>query len=97
MDSATLKLLTDSIKSIKDYPKDGIVFRDITSLIENAEAFSKTVALLIERYKDQGIQKVVGTEARGFIFGVVWRLAPPVAPAGGRPQPHPHPANPGLE
>lgn len=69
MDSATLKLLTDSIKSIEDYPKAGITFRDITSLIENAAAFSKTVELLAEHYKGKGIDKVVGTEARGFIFG----------------------------
>lgn len=69
MDSATLTLLTNSIKSIENYPKAGITFRDITSLIENAAAFSKTIELLVEHYKDQGIDKVVGTEARGFIFG----------------------------
>lgn len=69
MDLATQKLLTDSIKSIVDYPKAGIVFRDITSLIENAEAFAKSIELLAEHYRNKGITKVVGTEARGFIFG----------------------------
>ena len=61
--------LASSIRSIPDYPKPGILFRDITSLIENAEAFKATIDLLAEHYRDQGITKIVGTEARGFIFG----------------------------
>jgi len=69
MTSITLQLIKDSIKSIPDYPLPGIMFRDITSLIENGEAFAATIALFVERYKDQKIDKVVGTEARGFIFG----------------------------
>ena len=69
MTSITLQLIKDSIKSIPDYPLPGIIFRDITSLIENGEAFAATIDLFVERYKDQQIDKVVGTEARGFIFG----------------------------
>jgi adenine phosphoribosyltransferase len=69
MTSITLQFIKDSIKSIPDYPLPGIIFRDITSLIENGEAFAATIALFVERYKDQKIDKVVGTEARGFIFG----------------------------
>jgi len=69
MTESTLQRIKNSIKSIPDYPIPGIMFRDITSLIENGEAFSTTINLLVERYKDKKIDKVVGTEARGFIFG----------------------------
>ncbi|TEW56183.1 adenine phosphoribosyltransferase [Psychromonas sp. RZ22] len=64
-----LTLIKNSIKTIEDYPVPGITFRDITSLIENGAAFSTTIELFIERYKNQKIDKIVGTEARGFIFG----------------------------
>ena len=69
MNPETLKFIEASIKTIPDYPKPGILFRDITSLIENAEAFKATIDLLANHYRDQGITKIVGTEARGFIFG----------------------------
>ena len=69
MNPETLKFIEASIKTIPDYPKPGILFRDITSLIENAEAFKATIDLLADHYRDQGITKIVGTEARGFIFG----------------------------
>jgi adenine phosphoribosyltransferase len=69
MTSSTLQLIKSSIKSIPDYPIPGIIFRDVTSLIENGEAFAATINLFVERYKDKKIDKVVGTEARGFIFG----------------------------
>ncbi|MDX1268145.1 MAG: adenine phosphoribosyltransferase [Oceanisphaera sp.] len=69
MKQETLKLIADSITSIPDYPKEGIVFRDITSLVENAEAFKATIDALVELYRHSGINKVLGTEARGFIFG----------------------------
>ncbi|MCG6201879.1 adenine phosphoribosyltransferase [Psychromonas antarctica] len=69
MKPSTQQLIKNSIKSIPDYPIPGIIFRDITTLIANGAAFSATINLLIERYKDKKIDKVVGTEARGFIFG----------------------------
>ena len=69
MTESTKKLIKNSIKSIPDYPMAGIIFRDVTSLIENGEAFAATINLFVERYKDKKIDKVVGTEARGFIFG----------------------------
>ena len=69
MSMESLALIKNSIKSIKDYPLPGIVFRDVTSLIENGEAFAATIDLFVERYKTQKIDKIVGTEARGFIFG----------------------------
>jgi len=69
MNSDVQQLIKSSIKTIPDYPLPGIMFRDITSLIENGAAFSATIEQFIERYKDKNIDKVVGTEARGFIFG----------------------------
>ena len=57
------------IRTIPDYPKPGIQFRDITTLIKDAQGFKTTVDKLVERYRDRKITKVVGTEARGFIFG----------------------------
>ncbi|MDH2999177.1 adenine phosphoribosyltransferase [Chelonobacter oris] len=73
--SQTLELVKASIKSIPDYPKQGIIFRDITSLLEVPAAFQATVNLITEHYKDHGISKVVGTESRGFIFGAPVALA----------------------
>ncbi len=64
-----LEYLKNSIKSIQDYPKPGILFRDVTSLLEDAKAYALSIDLLVERYKNAGITKVVGTEARGFLFG----------------------------
>lgn len=69
MNSDVQQLIKSSIKTIPDYPLPGIMFRDITSLIENGAAFSATIEQFIERYKNKKIDKVVGTEARGFIFG----------------------------
>ena len=75
MSATTLQLIKNSIKSIPDYPIPGIVFRDINSLIEDKDAFSATIALLTEQYKNAKIDKVVGTEARGFIFGAPLAVA----------------------
>ena len=69
MSTEQIQFIKESITSIPDYPIPGIMFRDITSLIENGDAFSTTIDLLIARYKGKGIDKVAGTEARGFIFG----------------------------
>lgn len=62
-------LLEKSIRNIPDFPKPGILFRDITTLIQNKEAFKKAIELLSKKYKGKRIDKVVGVEARGFIFG----------------------------
>ena len=62
-------ILEKSIRNIPDFPKPGIIFRDITSLIQNKNAFKKSVDLLVDKYKGKKIDKVVGVEARGFIFG----------------------------
>lgn len=69
MTTETIAQIQASIKSIPDYPKPGILFRDVTSLMEDAAAYRATIALLVEKYKDMGFTKIVGTEARGFLFG----------------------------
>ena len=61
--------LEKSIRNIPDFPKPGILFRDVTTLIQNKSAFKKSIDLLAKKYKDKKIDKVVGVEARGFIFG----------------------------
>ena len=63
-----LQFIKDSIETIPDYPKEGILFRDITTLLDNPAAYQATIDLLVEHYQGQGITKVVGTEARGFLF-----------------------------
>ena len=70
-----LDLIKSSIKSIPNYPKEGIIFRDITTLLEVPEAFKATIDLIVEQYRDKGITKVLGTESRGFIFGAPVALA----------------------
>lgn len=57
------------IRTIPDYPKPGILFRDITTLLANPQGFQRTVDALAERYRGQRITKVAGIEARGFILG----------------------------
>lgn len=69
MTTETITLIKSSIKSIPDYPKPGILFRDVTSLMENASAYKATIQVLFEKYQGMGFTKVVGTEARGFLFG----------------------------
>lgn len=59
------------IRDIKDFPKQGIIFRDITTLLQDAEAFQKMGERLYEFSKDEGIDKVVGIDSRGFIYGAL--------------------------
>ena len=60
--------LKDYIRSIPDYPKKGILFRDITTLIENADAFEECINQIIERTKNYKIDKIAAIESRGFVF-----------------------------
>lgn len=69
MSQEKLDLIKNSIKTIPDYPKKGIMFRDITSLMEDATAYQATIEILKEKYQGQGFTKVIGTESRGFLFG----------------------------
>jgi adenine phosphoribosyltransferase len=61
--------LEKTIRTIPDYPKPGVQFRDITTLLRDADAFRITIDTLSARWRDAGVDKVVGIEARGFILG----------------------------
>jgi adenine phosphoribosyltransferase len=61
--------LSRLIRSIPDFPKKGILFRDITTLLMDAEGFRMAVEAMTEPYKTEGIDKIVCVEARGFILG----------------------------
>lgn len=63
------EMLKDSIRTIPDYPKKGILFRDITTLLGDARAFRRAVDELVQPFAGQRIDKVAGIEARGFILG----------------------------
>jgi adenine phosphoribosyltransferase len=70
MDKQALELeLKQVIKTVVDYPKPGIVFRDVTSLMQDGPSFKKVIDAFCYFYADKGITKIVGTESRGFIFG----------------------------
>ena len=60
--------LKDFIRSIPDYPKKGILFRDITTLIKDKEAFIETIDQIIERSKKFRFEKIAAIESRGFVF-----------------------------
>ena len=60
--------LKDFIRSIQDYPKKGILFRDITTLIKNEEAFAETINQIVERSKKVKFDKIAAIESRGFVF-----------------------------
>ena len=60
--------LKEYIRSIPDYPKKGILFRDITTLIKNEKAFEETINQIIERSKKYEFTKIAAIESRGFVF-----------------------------
>lgn len=68
MTAMTDELLA-SIRTVVDYPKDGIMFRDITTLLGNARAFRRSVDELVHPYAGSKIDQIAGIEARGFILG----------------------------
>ena len=72
--TATLDL-KDYIRNIPDFPKPGILFRDITPLLSNPAAFQYTIDKLAEHYQDAKIDSIVTAEARGFIFAAPLALA----------------------
>jgi adenine phosphoribosyltransferase len=61
--------IRQAIRDIRDFPKPGIVFKDITPLLANGPLFAKTIDLIAERYNGQKIDTVLGIESRGFIIG----------------------------
>jgi adenine phosphoribosyltransferase len=69
MNSVTSREIRDAIRAIPDYPKPGIMFRDITTLLGDARAFRRAVDELVQPWAGGKIDKVAGIEARGFILG----------------------------
>ena len=62
--------IQDYIRAVPDFPKPGILFRDITPLLSNSEALTEAVSALAERARACGADVIAGIESRGFIFGV---------------------------
>ncbi len=75
--------LDSYIRDIPDFPKKGIVFKDITPLLASPEGFKQTIDVLADEYAGAGVTKVMGAEARGFIFGgaLAYRLGAGFVPA----------------
>jgi len=75
--------LASYIRDIPDWPKEGVVFKDITPLLASPEGFRAAIDKLAEEYADAGITKVMGAEARGFIFGgaLAYKLGAGFVPA----------------
>jgi adenine phosphoribosyltransferase len=68
MDAQLEKELKAAIREIPDWPKKGILFYDVTTLLKQGRCFEKTINALIEPYKEERVDLVLGIEARGFIF-----------------------------
>ncbi len=65
-----IKKIKDAIRAIPDFPKKGILFRDITTALKNPETLKLTVDELYEQFKDEKIDYIAGIESRGFIYGM---------------------------
>ncbi len=63
--------LKETIRSIPGWPIEGVIFRDITTLMQDPAALKESCDILYDRYKDKGVDKIVGIDARGFVFGGV--------------------------
>jgi adenine phosphoribosyltransferase len=61
--------LKKHIRDIPNFPQEGIIFKDISTLIQNKDAFKKSIDILARKFKKEKVEYVVGVEARGFIFG----------------------------
>jgi adenine phosphoribosyltransferase len=80
--SADAAWLADHLRDVPDFPKPGIVFKDLTPLLADVGAFRFAVDALAERVAERSVEKVVGVEARGFIFAsaVAYRLGSGLVP-----------------
>lgn len=61
--------LAKIIRDVPDFPEKGIIFKDITTLLKDKDALTYVIDVMVERYRDKQIDKIVGIESRGFIFG----------------------------
>lgn len=68
MDQATQDTLQAAVRDIQDFPKPGIIFKDITPILADPKLFRMAIECMVAPYRDQGITKVIGIDARGFIF-----------------------------
>ena len=69
VDSTDLEILSGAIRDVVDFPKTGVIFKDITPVLANPDIFRLSIDGLIETIGDQKVDKIVGIDARGFIFG----------------------------
>src|SRR5918994_5578760 len=69
MSNNEIENIRQAIRDIPDFPKPGIIFKDITPLLANGPLFAKTIDLFAERYQNQKVDTVLGIESRGFIIG----------------------------
>jgi len=65
------EIILDSIRDIPDFPKEGIIFKDITTMLSNPKAMDTLMTHLENRYKDYNLDYIAGVDARGFIFGAI--------------------------
>ena len=65
-----MKKIEEYVRSIPDFPEPGIIFRDVTSILQDAQGLRLAIDLMQEKLKDVDFDVVAGTESRGFIFGV---------------------------
>ncbi|HEY0493771.1 MAG TPA: adenine phosphoribosyltransferase [Candidatus Dormibacteraeota bacterium] len=68
-DDSIARALAGKIRDVPNFPKEGILFKDITTLLQDAQAFRQAVDLMAGTYRDKSVELVVGVESRGFIFG----------------------------
>jgi adenine phosphoribosyltransferase len=69
MNNNDIESIRQAVRDVPNFPKRGIVFKDITPLLANGPLFAKTINILADRYRDQSIDTVLGIESRGFIVG----------------------------
>ena len=77
-----MKKLEDYVRSIPDFPEKGVIFRDVTSILQDADGLRLAIDSIQEKLKDVDVDVIVGTESRGFIFGVpvAYNLHKPFVP-----------------
>ena len=77
-----MKKLEDYVRSIPDFPEPGIIFRDVTSILQDADGLRLAIDSIQEELKDVDVDVIVGTESRGFIFGMplAYNLHKPFVP-----------------
>jgi len=65
----SLDTIKDAIRDIPDFPKEGIIYKDITPLLRDSKIFKEIIDLLVLNHKNEKVDYIIGVEARGFIFG----------------------------